>query len=68
MRRAGYTSTVNDLHVEYTAHHMLLLAVPAFFPAVIVVGVILYVAMKDRRGGAPNKAGQRSDAADEKRD
>ena len=40
-------------HVEYVAHHMLLLAVPAFLPAVIVVGVILYVAMKDRRNGTP---------------
>jgi hypothetical protein len=68
MRHPGYTVTVTDPHVEYMAHHMLLLAVPAFLPAVIVVGVILYVAMKDRRGGAPDKAGERSDATDEKRD
>ncbi|HTQ17394.1 hypothetical protein [Mycobacterium sp.] len=43
-------------HVEYVAHHMLLLAVPAFLPAVIVVGVILYVAMKDRRGSEDQAA------------
>ena len=38
-------------HVDYVAHHMLLLAVPAFLPAVIVVAVILYAALKDRRAG-----------------
>jgi len=36
-------------HVLYFAHHGLLLAIPAFLPAVIVVGVVLYIAMKDRR-------------------
>ncbi|MCW2662499.1 MAG: hypothetical protein JWP83_3651 [Mycobacterium sp.] len=55
-------------HVEYVAHHMLLLAIPAFLPAIVVVAVILYVALKDRRtGGKPGEAGQRRDA-DEKRD
>jgi hypothetical protein len=38
-------------HVEYLGHHWLLLAGPAFLPAVIVVGVVLYVAIKDRRQG-----------------
>ena len=36
-------------HVEYAAHHQLLLAIPAFAPAIVVVGVILYVAIRDRR-------------------
>ncbi|MCV7399010.1 hypothetical protein H7K24_02450 [Mycobacterium fragae] len=36
-------------HVEYLAHHYLLLALPAFLPAVIVAGVVLYVALRDRR-------------------
>ncbi|MGZ4585404.1 MAG: hypothetical protein ACXVYI_13860 [Mycobacterium sp.] len=40
-----------DPHVEYVAHHWLLLAVPAFLPAIIVVAVILYVALRDRRVG-----------------
>jgi hypothetical protein len=31
------------------AHHGLLLAIPAFVPAFIVAGVIVYIAMKDRR-------------------
>jgi hypothetical protein len=36
-------------HVVYLAHHMLLLALPAFAPAVIVAGVVVYVAVRDRR-------------------
>jgi hypothetical protein len=39
-----------DPHVHYLAHHWLILAGPAFLPAFVVVGVVLYVAMKDRRG------------------
>lgn len=35
--------------VEYLADHTLLLALPAFAPAVLVVGVVVYVAMRDRR-------------------
>jgi hypothetical protein len=31
------------------AHHWILLAGPAFLPAVIVVGVVLYIAIRDRR-------------------
>jgi hypothetical protein len=37
-------------HVEYLAHHWILLAVPAFLPAIIVVAVVLYVALRDRPG------------------
>ena len=40
---------LSDPHVEYLAHHWILLAGPAFLPAVIVVGVVLYVAIRDRR-------------------
>ena len=36
-------------HVEILAHHGLLLAIPAFAPAIAVVGVILYIAIRDRR-------------------
>jgi hypothetical protein len=38
-----------DPHVQYLAHHWLLLAGPAFLPAVLVVGVVLYIAIRDRR-------------------
>jgi hypothetical protein len=61
-------------HLVYLAHHWIVLAVPAFLPAVILVGVVLYVALRDRRaersagGGTPDNPNQRSDAADEKRD
>jgi hypothetical protein len=47
-------------HVEYLAHHMILLAIPAFLPAIIVVAVILYVALRDRRSGNPGSGGARS--------
>lgn len=36
---------------QYLADHTLLLALPAFAPAVVVVGVVVYVAMRDRRRG-----------------
>ncbi|MDT5016094.1 MAG: hypothetical protein QOD39_2254 [Mycobacterium sp.] len=35
--------------VVILAHHTLLLAIPAFAPAIVVVGVVIYVAMRDRR-------------------
>lgn len=58
-----------DPHVVYLGHHMLLLAIPAFLPAIAVVAVILYVALKDRRNrGKPGETGQHSEAADQKRD
>ena len=60
-------NTVIDQHVDYVAHHALLLAIPAFLPAVIVVGVVLYVALRDRRG-TPGKANEQTDAADDQRD
>ncbi|GAA4536920.1 hypothetical protein [Mycobacterium paraffinicum] len=49
---------MTDPHVAYVAHHMILLAIPAFLPAIIVVGVILYIALKDRRS-----PGDKEDAA-----
>jgi hypothetical protein len=60
-------------HVVYLAHHWILLAVPAFLPAIIVVGVVLYVALRDRRAGrsargTPDDSNPPSDAADKKRD
>jgi len=50
---------LTDPHVEYVAHHWILLAGPAFLPAVIVVGVVLYIAVRDRRRGDDD---ERSDA------
>jgi hypothetical protein len=42
-------SSVTAQHIEYVAHHGLLLAIPAFLPALVIVGVVLYTAMRDRR-------------------
>ncbi|WP_293001847.1 hypothetical protein [Mycobacterium sp.] len=55
-------------HVHYVAHHWLLLAGPAFLPAVVVVGVVLYVAIKDRR--TPDDSGPTlvPDPADDNQD
>ena len=36
-------------YIEVLAHHALLLAIPAFFPAVAIVGVVIWVAVRDRR-------------------
>lgn len=69
MGTAGYATTMTDPHVVYLGHHMLLLAIPAFLPAILVVAVILYAALKDRRNrGKPGEAGQQTDPADQKRD
>jgi hypothetical protein len=40
---------MTDGSVTVLAHHGLLLAIPAFVPAFMVAGVIVYIAMKDRR-------------------
>jgi hypothetical protein len=46
---------MGDAHIEILAHHGLLLAIPAFAPAIAVAGVVTYVALRDRRrkGDAP---------------
>ncbi|WP_199178114.1 hypothetical protein [Mycobacterium hubeiense] len=36
-------------HVTYLADHTLLLALPAFAPAVVVAGVVAYIAIRNRR-------------------
>jgi hypothetical protein len=60
-------------HVEYLAHHWIVLAAPAFLPAVVVVGVVLYVAIRDRRadrsaGGTRDDSNRHTDAAGDERD
>jgi hypothetical protein len=40
-------------HVEILAHHGLLLAIPAFAPAIAVAGVVIYIAVRDRRSKDP---------------
>jgi len=42
--------------VVYLAHHSLVLAIPAFAPALIIVGVVLFVVLRDRRAEAADRA------------
>jgi hypothetical protein len=56
-------ATMPDPHVHYLAHHWLLLAGPAFVPAIAVVGVVLYVAIRDRRRA---DSGEQASADDRK--
>ena len=42
------TSTVD---VDFLADHSALLALPAFAPAIVIVGVVVFIAMRDRRLG-----------------
>lgn len=41
--------------VTYQADHTLLLALPAFAPAIVVAGVVVYVAVRDRRRKDPTR-------------
>ncbi|MET0700132.1 MAG: hypothetical protein ABWY93_10735 [Mycobacterium sp.] len=43
------TAPVELAEVTYLSHHALLLAIPALVPAVIVCGVVVYIAVRDRR-------------------
>lgn len=43
------------------ADHTLLLALPAFAPAVVVVAVVVFVAMRDRRNSAGDEDAETSD-------
>ncbi|MGW6626024.1 hypothetical protein ACWF99_32830 [Nocardia sp. NPDC055002] len=40
---------IRQENVEILADHSLLLAIPAFLPAVALVGLVLFIAMRDRR-------------------
>jgi hypothetical protein len=49
--------------LEVVGDHTLLLALPAFAPAVVVVAVVVFVAMRDRRDKAEEGAEKSNDAA-----
>jgi hypothetical protein len=54
--------------VEVLADHSVLLAIPAFAPAIVVVGVVVYIAMRDRRRGDEDEAdSEHTGGADEDR-
>jgi hypothetical protein len=49
-------------NVEILAHHGLLLAIPAFAPAMAVAGVVIYVAVRDRRRNSDPARTENSDS------
>jgi hypothetical protein len=54
---------MGDSHIEILAHHGLLLAIPAFAPAIAVAGVVAYVALRDRRRDSDATQGDNADSA-----
>ena len=54
---------MGDAHIEILAHHGLLLAIPAFAPAIAVAGVVAYVALRDRRRDSDATQGDNADSA-----
>ena len=53
---------MGDAHIEILAHHGLLLAIPAFAPAIAVAGVVIYVALRDRRRNGDSAHTENSEA------
>jgi hypothetical protein len=53
---------MGDAHIEILAHHGLLLAIPAFTPAIAVAGVVIFVALRDRRRSSDTTQGENSDS------
>jgi len=56
--------TVTQQHVDILAHHALLLAIPAFLPAIAVVGVVIWVAVRDRKTPEDADAAERNDTSE----
>jgi hypothetical protein len=51
---------IDDAHTQILAHHELLLAIPAFAPAIAVAGVVTFVALRDRRRNIDATHGENS--------
>ncbi len=53
------------MQITYLADHTLLLALPALLPAVIVAGVVVFIAVRNRRkGDTPRSDGSTSAGKD----
>jgi hypothetical protein len=52
-----------DASVEFLADHPILYAIPAFAPAIVVVGVVVFIAMRDRRQGDDDDEETHSDSS-----
>ncbi|TQC47483.1 hypothetical protein EEB14_20280 [Rhodococcus sp. WS4] len=57
---------VNDPDVVYLADHSVLLAIPAFVPAFLVAGLVIYLAVRDRKAEAAENADKAKNGASEK--
>ncbi|MFD6105023.1 hypothetical protein ACFWFQ_20395 [Nocardia salmonicida] len=51
---------IRQENVDLLADHSILLAIPAFLPAVTLVGVVLFIALRDRRAEKRDKEGTES--------
>ncbi|MGW5453857.1 hypothetical protein [Nocardia sp. NPDC003979] len=51
------------MNVDILADHSLLLAIPAFLPAVALVGLVLFIAMRDRRAEKHENEGAETESA-----
>jgi hypothetical protein len=58
-------SPASDPNVVYLADHSVLLAIPAFVPAFLVVGLIVYLAVRDRKAEAAEAAENAENTDDE---
>ncbi|MFC8045624.1 hypothetical protein [Nocardia sp. NPDC057353] len=47
--------------VDVLADHSILLAIPAFLPAFAVVGVVVFIAVRDRRAGDDPESTEEND-------
>ena len=47
---------VNDPDIVFLADHSVLLAIPAFVPAFLVAGLVIYLAVRDRKAEAAENA------------
>jgi hypothetical protein len=55
---------MGEQHVEILADHSVLLAIPAFVPALAVVGVVVYIAMRDRRTPDNARSSERNSSSE----
>ena len=60
-RRAATDSGAAGVIVTYEAHHALVIALPALTPAVILVAVVLFIAIRDRRRGEAGADSERDE-------
>ncbi|MFI1240970.1 hypothetical protein [Nocardia salmonicida] len=55
---------IRQENVDLLADHSILLAIPAFLPAIALVGVVLFIALRDRRSEKREKEGTESAPTD----